>query len=346
MKRGFKRIILAVVTVLTLYAAPCLAADDGDDTTEPDLSPEPQALRDGSGLWRDTKYFLGYQFGAIAILYVMPESVSGWSNEQKEDYSLSVWWENTTHPENDSDVFYINYILHPYWGASYFVRARERGFNNWQSFGYSTLLSTLFEFGVEAGAEEPSKQDLWVTPVIGSMVGLYFMHLRDNVRGRDAERGFRSTGDQWIWVLTDPLGSLNQQFDKWFGWDTEVELRPYRMQMDVEQIGCRCVGSPSGHALSADRFQQPRINLELRAVQRLQVDLPYFLVGNLGSLEPRQFTFVVDLQPPDTDVPNTRHGYALAIESCAEVCVYVVPGPYRITTIRDLGDLLRHVPGA
>jgi hypothetical protein len=38
-------------------------------------------------------------------------------------------------------------------------------------------------------------------------------------------------------VLTDPLGSLNRQFDKWFGWDTEVELRPYRMQPDIEQIG-------------------------------------------------------------------------------------------------------------
>ncbi len=237
MKRGLRWMILAGSALLTLYAAPCLAADDGGATDGPDLAVEPDRPRDGAGLWRDTKYFFGYQFAAIGILYVMPESVSGWSTQQKKDYSFSVWWENTTHPENDSDVFYINYILHPYWGASYFVRARERGYNNWQSFGYSALLSTLFEFGVEAGAEEPSKQDLWVTPVIGSMVGLYFMHLRDNVRARDAGRGFRSTGDKWIWVLTDPLGSLNQQFDKWFGWDTQVELRPYRMQMDVEQIG-------------------------------------------------------------------------------------------------------------
>jgi hypothetical protein len=232
-KRGWRRIILAGATALTLYAAPCLAEDDGDDTTATDLSVEPEVLRDGAGLWRDTKYFLGYQFAAIGILYLMPESVSGWSDEQKEDYSLSVWWENTTHPENDSDVFYINYILHPYWGASYFVRARERGFNNWQSFGYSTLLSTLFEFGIEAMAEEPSKQDLWVTPVIGSMVGMYFMHLRGNVRDRDIERGYRSTGDKWIWVLTDPLGSLNRQFDKWFGWDTEVQIRPYRAHVEA-----------------------------------------------------------------------------------------------------------------
>jgi hypothetical protein len=237
MKSGWNRMTIVAVALLALCVVPCHADSDEHESDATDLSLEQATPRDGTGLWRDTKYFLGYQFGAIAILYAMPESVSGWSSEQKKGYSFDVWWEKTTHPENDSDDFYINYILHPYWGAAYFVRARERGYNNWQSFGYSALLSSLYEFGIEALFEEPSKQDLWVTPVIGSMVGLYFMHLRDNVRDRDAERGFRSTGDKWIWVLTDPLGSLNQQFDKWFGWDTEVELRPYRMQPDIEQIG-------------------------------------------------------------------------------------------------------------
>ena len=227
-RRRFRGGMLAAL-VLASSVVDARAPAYEQDADSPDLIIETQPYRDGAGLWRDTKYFLGYQFGAIAILYVMPESVSGWSDEQKKNYGISVWWEKTTHPENDSDDFYINYILHPYWGAAYFVRARERGYSNWQSFGYSTLLSTLFEFGVEAGAENPSKQDLWVTPVIGSMVGLYFMHLRDNVRSRDAERGYRSTGDKWIWVLTDPLGSLNKTFDRMFGWDTEVEIRPFGM---------------------------------------------------------------------------------------------------------------------
>jgi hypothetical protein len=224
-------------SLLAMCAMPLCALADDHDTGEADPYAITLPPPDGAGLWRDTKYFFGYQFAALGILYAMPESVSGWSDDQKKDYSFSVWWEKTTHPENDSDTFYMNYILHPYWGASYFVRARERGYNNWQSFGYSAMLSTLFEFGLEAMAEEPSKQDLWVTPVVGSMVGLWFMHLRENVRDRDAERGYRSTGDTWIWVLTDPLGSLNRQFDTWFGWDTEVELRPYRMETDIEKIG-------------------------------------------------------------------------------------------------------------
>lgn len=226
-----------VMTIVALSLVAGLARADEVEVVPRDPQDEVEMYRDGAGLWRDTKYFFGYQFAALGILYVMPESVSGWTDEQKKDYSLSVWWEKTTHPENDSDVFYMNYILHPYWGASYFVRARERGYNNWQSFGYSTLLSTLFEFGLEAMAEEPSKQDLWVTPVIGSMVGMYFMHVRGNIRARDIERGYRSTGDKWLWVLTDPLGSLNSQFDHWFGWDTEVELRPYRATADTQTQG-------------------------------------------------------------------------------------------------------------
>ena len=257
MPGGMTMRLLAAI-VLALCAVSSLAWADEIEVVPRDPEDEVKIYRDGAGLWRDTKYFLGYQFGAIAILYAMPESVSGWSDEQKKDYSLSVWWEKTTHPENDSDDFYINYILHPYWGASYFVRARERGYNNWQAFGYSALLSSIFEFGLEAMAEEPSKQDLWVTPVIGSMVGMYFMHVRGNVRARDIERGYRSTGDKWLWVLTDPLGSLNRQFDKWFGWDTEVELRPYRAQSRPDEQG---VAGPPG---SGERDYTYGLQLQVR----------------------------------------------------------------------------------
>jgi len=185
-------------------------------------------LRDRDGLKRDTWYFLGYQVATIGILYMMPESVSGWTEEQKKGYSLSIWWDNVTHPTWDSDDDYINYILHPYWGASYFVRARERGYDNKQAFWYSVLLSSMYELGVEALFEEPSIQDLIVTPVFGSWLGTYFMRVRGDIRERSATRGYRTTKDKWVWVLTDPLGSLNSMFDKWFGWEeSNLQIRPY-----------------------------------------------------------------------------------------------------------------------
>jgi hypothetical protein len=115
---------------------------------------------DSEGLWRDTRYFLGYQVAAIGILYAMPESVTGWTDEQKHNYSLSVWWDNVTSPSCDSDDFFINYVTHPYWGAAYYMRAHERGYDRKAAFWYSVLLSTTYEFGVEALFEEPSIQDL------------------------------------------------------------------------------------------------------------------------------------------------------------------------------------------
>jgi Domain of unknown function (DUF3943) len=183
--------------------------------------------RDRAGLRRDTWYFAGYQFAAVAILYLMPESVTGWSTQEKHDYSMSKWWHNVTHPHIDGDKFYINYIVHPYWGGAYFVRARERGYDNMESFWYSAMLSAMFEFGAEALAEPVSIQDLIATPVLGSFAGMWFMDLRAGVEARTDVRGHRTAGDTVILALTDPLGSINNQVDKLFGRDVDVRVRPY-----------------------------------------------------------------------------------------------------------------------
>jgi hypothetical protein len=184
---------------------------------------------DGKGLRRDTLYFLGYQWAVIGLLYMAPESVSGWTDEDKEEgYDFSKWRYNVTHPKWDSDDFYLNYIIHPYWGASYYVRARERGYGDVQAFWYSFLLSSIFEFGAEALAEEVSIQDFFVTPIGGTILGRYFMDVRADIRTREAELGYRKTGDKWLWVLTDPLGAMNRQVDRLFGRDVDVQLMPYR----------------------------------------------------------------------------------------------------------------------
>lgn len=183
--------------------------------------------RDRKGLRRDTWYFVGYQFVAIGILYTMPEDVTGWTAEQKHDYSLSEWWENATHPQMDTDDFYINYILHPYWGAAYYTRARERNYGRREAFWYSFLLSCIYEFGAEALAEEASIQDLIVTPVGGSLLGRYFEGVRVDIREREIGRGYRKTSEKWVMVLTDPLGALNRTVDRLIGYEAELQLYPY-----------------------------------------------------------------------------------------------------------------------
>ena len=214
------RILLILLALLTPSAVVA-----SDLTSEPDFD----------GIKRDTWYFLGYQAAAVGILYIMPESVSGWSEESKDEVSLKKWWENASNPTWDKDKAYINYILHPYWGAAYYVRAQERGYNGHQSFWYSALLSTLYEFGFEALFEQPSIQDLIVTPVFGSLLGVYFMRLRDTIKQRNTGIKEISTGDKVLLFATDPLGGLNSAVDKWIGRDAEITVSPYNNRTDTLQ---------------------------------------------------------------------------------------------------------------
>lgn len=177
---------------------------------------------DWAGITRDMGYFFGYQFVGVAILYAAPESVSGWSDESKENYSFSKWRENVSNPVWDKDDLYMNYIIHPYWGGAYYIQARERGLDKTQSFVYSFLMSAFWEYGVEAVAEPVSKQDLIITPVLGFVVGEYlFAPLRQYIRDQPGEIGW---GGKIVLAMTDPLGALNAQTDKIFGIKTTVRV--------------------------------------------------------------------------------------------------------------------------
>jgi hypothetical protein len=200
--------------------------DPNGGLLHPALRPLPREP-DASGLRQDTHYFLGYQFFVLGILYVMPEGVSGWSPEQKREPKVDKWWNNVRRPTWDKDRLYINYVSHPYWGAAYFVRARERGYDRKHAFWYSVLLSTLFEFGAEAIFEQPSIQDLVVTPVFGSLLGIHFMEWRDQTKVRIVANGEVAFRDRVVLAATDPLGALNRIADRTIGRDVTFVAVPF-----------------------------------------------------------------------------------------------------------------------
>jgi hypothetical protein len=170
------------------------------------------ASPDWPGLGRDTGYFMGYQFVAVGVLYVAPESFSRWSEEDKRNLGIKQWKANVRDPGWDDDSWTTNYLLHPYWGAAYYIRGRERGLKPTPAFWYSTLLSALFEYGGEALLEKPSYQDLIVTPVAGALIGEYlFSPLRDRIR---AKPGRLTGSDKALWLVTDPLGTFNALVDR------------------------------------------------------------------------------------------------------------------------------------
>lgn len=183
---------------------------------------------DRAGLRRDTSFVLSYQVGTIAVLYTLPENVTNWTEEQKSEYSLDTWWKNVRSPQWDSDDFYLNYVLHPYWGAAYYIRARERGYAERDSFWYAVAMSSAFEFGVEALFEEPSIQDVIVTPVAGAVLGEYLVGVRERTHALYATGEPMQFRHRALLALTDPIGAINRQVESWLGLEEgNASFRPY-----------------------------------------------------------------------------------------------------------------------
>ncbi len=175
---------------------------------------------DFDGLTHDTAYFFGYQFIIVGLLYVLPESVSAWTEEQKEEYTFEKWKDNVTHPRWDPDEWYINYILHPYWGLTYYTRGRERGLTETGAFWYAFTLSSIYEFGLEALFEPVSIQDVIFTPALGSALGWYLEDYRREIKSQREFSGW----DKTVLIATDPLGTLNTMVDGLFGMGVESEM--------------------------------------------------------------------------------------------------------------------------
>lgn len=197
-----------------------LLAEDDKALSDTHVDEPKMVGPDWPGIGRDTAFFFGYQAISVGILYVLPGDFNRWTNK---DPSFQQWWDNVRNPIWDSDPWATNYITHPYWGATYYIRARERGFGKFASFGYSVFLSTLYEFGAEAFFEPPSAQDLMVTPILGSLIGAFiFEPIRDWVKVKPAMKWY----DHAVLIATDPFGALNSVFEVMLGIKSEILFRP------------------------------------------------------------------------------------------------------------------------
>ncbi len=165
---------------------------------------------------RDLYTLIGWQVVATAVVYNAPFEVSNWSQDEKDNLGVEQWSENVTDPVWDKDHWAMNYVIHPYWGAGYYIRGRERGFSRRESFWISVLYSTVYEFGIESFLEQPSIQDIIVTPVAGTALGFYFEGVRDRIRTKPGPLSF---SDKMKLGLTDPLGALNRGVGRLVGLD-------------------------------------------------------------------------------------------------------------------------------
>lgn len=167
---------------------------------------------DWKRLWINTATLCGAFVGSLVVLECLPEDATSWNRAELQDVPLFKRWRDHVlreGPEWDHDKFYFNYILHPYAGAVYFMAARSCGFNFWQSLLYCSLISNVgWEFGIEAFMERPSYQDLFITPIVGSIIGEMFYKLKRKI----VRNGYRLGGSpvlgNIVVFLIDPVNEV------------------------------------------------------------------------------------------------------------------------------------------
>lgn len=72
----------------------------------------------------------------------------------------------------DRDDYNYNVVKHSLAGQYYYLFYRSRGYGVKQAFASSAASSFAFEFFVETMTERPSYQDLYQTPVFGTVLGI------------------------------------------------------------------------------------------------------------------------------------------------------------------------------
>ena len=115
--------------------------------------------------------------------------------EIKKYGSFDNWTKNSIDPHYDRDGFEYNLIRHTFAGHYYYLFYRSRNYSEENAFIWSFISSFAFEFTIETITERPSYQDLYQTPVFGTVLGV----------GAEKLSKYLHSTDTWIGHLTGYL---------------------------------------------------------------------------------------------------------------------------------------------
>jgi hypothetical protein len=110
-------------------------------------------------------------FGLVAATQV----VTYWLTQEeiiREHGSWKNWIQHPLMPHFDKDNFDYNIVKHSFVGHYYYLFYRSRGYSERSAFFWTVGSSALFEFAIETYTERPSFQDLYLTPVFGTILGM------------------------------------------------------------------------------------------------------------------------------------------------------------------------------
>jgi hypothetical protein len=125
----------------------------------------------GKKLLANTVSWVGFGVGMLGALMLMPKSFTKWEDGFIDDAKSNLNRAFSSPPVWDEDLWAVNYVGHPVAGSFYYNALRSNNSTVFQSFLFSLYASTVWEYVFEGVAEQPSTQDLFVTPIVGSILG-------------------------------------------------------------------------------------------------------------------------------------------------------------------------------
>jgi len=169
--------------------------------------------KDSKRLKQQTLYLNVLMLGGFGVLTQLPEDITLWTNDEKNSINgwAEAWKRNVEQgPVWDKDLFFFNWIAHPLQGADYYLIARKNNYSRWQSFAYSAFVSTfLWEFGYEAIKEVPSRQDILITPILGSVLGEYFLVQTQTIQNNDYKVWGSKNWGKFLIFAMNPVGVMS-----------------------------------------------------------------------------------------------------------------------------------------
>ncbi|MBW3694787.1 DUF3943 domain-containing protein [Vibrio sp. T187] len=208
------------------------ALNESSDQYDLSASSQPRYLtiseeKDWDYLMGQTYTILGLSVATVGLMTFLPESITKWDDDQRDLSKLGSKWKDnvSSGPVWDRDEHFLNYVMHPYFGGVYYTAARHAGYNEFESFMYSFTMSTFFwEYGVEAFAEVPSWQDIFITPFFGAVVGEMMLEAEQDIVASGGEvMGSQTMGDVSLFFL-NPVGHIHYWVSDAWGGEAEVSF--------------------------------------------------------------------------------------------------------------------------
>lgn len=171
----------------------------------------PLLRNEHAGIWkkvgRAELLIGGIEVFGMAVLIMLPKEVTKWSEDWAQDAMRNLKRAFTHPPVWDKDDWQFNYIGHPIAGSYYYNALRSQNANKFHSFLFSTAQSFIWEYIIEGVAERPSTQDLFITPIVGSLLGEATHMITMNMR----RNGF-NLFEKIFTILLNPMYVFNNGF--------------------------------------------------------------------------------------------------------------------------------------